>query len=433
MEYVSLIIRSAVDGLAVKLDSMNSKLDNTILRIDSAEEKVDILDGDVTQLRDGTETETCEVNLRLRSDSQPNSSRFLDSKKYPCYSGKTGQTLDDFRPNKNTNRGNESEKGGKRGTLSKSKIESENIDPKPGSSKTEDVIICNDTQRETHTPTVSCVRNFSLFYQNVRGVRTKLQDLRVSVRSADYDCIVLTETWLNDCIDTQELSFDNYDVFRFDRNVLTGEGSRGGGVLVAVKRHLNAVLLSTNCKTIEHLFVKIGYFSLIIGAFYIPPCASLDTFSCLCRTFEDLLIPESQNPVCIVGDFNVPFISWNNNNKNEPSCTAKLNCSIKLHKDIANVISDTLDFLDFSQINKIPNTFGSILDLVFCNFSELDINLSYDPLLPVDNFHPPLLLMLHLNNIETTDNFQDSHSGLLSYNFKNADMAAINLYLNDID
>lgn len=41
-----------------------------------------------------------------------------------------------------------------------------------------------------------------VYYQNVRGLRTKLIDLRMaqSVSSVIYDVIIVVETWLNDGI-----------------------------------------------------------------------------------------------------------------------------------------------------------------------------------------------------------------------------------------
>lgn len=37
----------------------------------------------------------------------------------------------------------------------------------------------------------------SVYYQNVGGLRTKLQNLHKAVNSCSYDVILLTETWLN--------------------------------------------------------------------------------------------------------------------------------------------------------------------------------------------------------------------------------------------
>lgn len=65
----------------------------------------------------------------------------------------------------------------------------------------------------------------------MRGLRTKLCDLRfaLSCMAEDYDVIILVETWLNDSIKDAELGFNNFNVFRMDRNSDNSVYLRGGG------------------------------------------------------------------------------------------------------------------------------------------------------------------------------------------------------------
>ena len=73
----------------------------------------------------------------------------------------------------------------------------------------------------------NCV--ISILYQNVRGLRTKVDEFFVAVSDVQYDVIVLTETWLNECFHSAQL-FGDYHVYRCDRNPLSTGKSRGGGV-----------------------------------------------------------------------------------------------------------------------------------------------------------------------------------------------------------
>lgn len=41
------------------------------------------------------------------------------------------------------------------------------------------------------------VSNINIYYQNVRGLSTKLNVLLYSIAVTDYDVIVFTETWFN--------------------------------------------------------------------------------------------------------------------------------------------------------------------------------------------------------------------------------------------
>ncbi|XP_055527122.1 uncharacterized protein LOC129719748 [Wyeomyia smithii] len=86
---------------------------------------------------------------------------------------------------------------------------------------------------------------------NVRGLCTKIAQLRLLLSSSDYDVIVLAETWLNPVIDSAEKS-SNYTLFRCDRNEATSVHSRGGCVLIAVKSHLSCSSVSlSDCDQLE--------------------------------------------------------------------------------------------------------------------------------------------------------------------------------------
>lgn len=55
---------------------------------------------------------------------------------------------------------------------------------------------------------------------------------------------ILTQTWLNSSIRSQELGFINYDIFRFDRNSVTSEKLRGE--LIAVNKNLRSLQIQTS-------------------------------------------------------------------------------------------------------------------------------------------------------------------------------------------
>jgi len=49
----------------------------------------------------------------------------------------------------------------------------------------------------------------------------------------NYDIVCLNETWLNDNVFDAELGFNDYNLYRDDRNLMYGK-LRGGGVLIAI-------------------------------------------------------------------------------------------------------------------------------------------------------------------------------------------------------
>lgn len=137
-------------------------------------------------------------------------------------------------------------------------------------------------------------------------------------------------------------------MYRFDRDVSTSNSLRGGGVLIAVNSNLKSDLISSISCLIDHLFVRIQACSLvnIIGVFYIPP------------------------------------------NSTEPICEARPG-SFRTHVEISSLFSDTLNFIDLRQINFTLNHHGSLLDLIFCNFSAYTLN----PLMQIQCYQ--LIIIIH--------------------------------------
>ena len=70
--------------------------------------------------------------------------------------------------------------------------------------------------------------------------------------------MVLTETWLNDEILSQQLFGNGYSVYRNDRDPTSTGKNRGGGVLIAVSKRLSSTTsLIQVAQHIEQLWVKI--------------------------------------------------------------------------------------------------------------------------------------------------------------------------------
>lgn len=61
------------------------------------------------------------------------------------------------------------------------------------------------------------LKSLSLFYQNVRGLNTKINQAKLFVNVNCYDVIGLTETWLGDGVNSSEIFNKDYHVFRHDR------------------------------------------------------------------------------------------------------------------------------------------------------------------------------------------------------------------------
>ena len=161
-----------------------------------------------------------------------------------------------------------------------------------------------------------------MYYQNVRGLRTKLVDLRLSIitLSSQYDIIVLTETWLDDTYNSAELGFANFSVYRCDRSSNTSLAARGGGVLVAVRDGLSSSVISVERTNIEQLFVYIanGPSRYIVAALYLPPGSPALLYQDHCQSVEYAASRHPRPNILLVGDYNLPHIDWRSDDINLP-------------------------------------------------------------------------------------------------------------------
>lgn len=101
--------------------------------------------------------------------------------------------------------------------------------------------------------------SINLYYQNVRGLRTKTHEFLSSLASSSADIIILTETWLNDSVNSSELFDDRYNVYRRDRVVnKLSKKKDGGGVLIAVTKKLCSKHINNWQSECEDLWVVVN-------------------------------------------------------------------------------------------------------------------------------------------------------------------------------
>ena len=118
-----------------------------------------------------------------------------------------------------------------------------------------------------------------IYYQNVRGLRTKYNELRLSANESGFEMLALTETRLNESIPSNMvLDSDSYNIYRCDRSRVNNERSRGGGVLLAYSSRYPSVALNMNQPTLEALCIRVSFpkFRLFVGIVYVPPYLSSD-------------------------------------------------------------------------------------------------------------------------------------------------------------
>lgn len=86
---------------------------------------------------------------------------------------------------------------------------------------------------------MSQINTLSVYYQNVRGLRSKTNVFFRNIMLVEFDVVCLTETWLLPGIYDSELFDSRYNVYRCDRDYESRGNRFGGGVLIAVRRELS--------------------------------------------------------------------------------------------------------------------------------------------------------------------------------------------------
>lgn len=118
------------------------------------------------------------------------------------------------------------------------------------------------------------------------------------------DVLIVTETWLNECIENCEFLPPNYTAYRRDRE------SRGGGVAVICKRSTVCTERSSPPE-IECIACDMTLYGSLFTfiAVYRPPDSSEDYM----LSFNDFLqsvFQNSKRKIVMAGDFNLPYIDW---------------------------------------------------------------------------------------------------------------------------
>lgn len=222
-----------------------------------------------------------------------------------------------------------------------------------------------------------------IYYQNVRGLKSKVNNFYSNVLTVYFDIVSLTETWLDESVYNSELFTDEWSVFRQDGR----DRVRGRGVLVAVRDgawHAEPLPYHVDDDSISVLWLKLNNptgFSFYLCTVYIPPNSNLTIYRTFFQSLENRFFVNDR--IVIVGDFNLPLIE-----------SSKFNFRIggELYRHFQNL----LQFHNLDLHNDVVNINNRTLDLVMSNFKGLSVDKAIDTLVPTDGHHPVLSVSLAL-------------------------------------
>ena len=165
------------------------------------------------------------------------------------------------------------------------------------------VLLCSGDIHPNPGPVV--LNDINISHSNIRSLRNyseRLDDIRCSLTN-QFNIITLSETWLNNSIDTKCLHLNDFQPpYRRDRP----DNSGYGGLLVWVSQQL-AAKRRTNLEIaeIEGLWLEIRAHNnkFLLGTFYRPPNSGATFWDYLQESIDNAKLDPIKN-IIITGDFN---------------------------------------------------------------------------------------------------------------------------------
>lgn len=240
-----------------------------------------------------------------------------------------------------------------------------------------------------------------VYYQNVRGLRTKTNDIRRSILINDYDLIILSETWLHEHVFDGELFDNRYQVYRNDRDPSITNKSRGGGCLIAVKRSIHSRRIPDFEIGQEDIWVAVDHVDGTKSFFnvkYINCKSKLPIYKLHLHQINDIINEREPNSsFYLFGDYNLnSSVTWVSRSECDCVCVAT-----SLEGEIPHAIVDMQSLTNIEQFNYVRNKIGRTLDLVLSNVDPECIRLKHAecPLVNEDLHHPALSISLDASPI----------------------------------
>ena len=235
----------------------------------------------------------------------------------------------------------------------------------------------------------------NIYYQNVRGLRTKTNMFHHNLLCDEWDVIGIVESWLIDGIRDCELFDSRYSVFRRDREYSQTGQKMGGGVALATRVELNAIEIPHWRSEAEDLWISIpinNISKLHVCCVYLPggPKHSylLDVF--ILQLNNIMQNCNSDDTFLLLGDFNLPDISWEYINNDSFLTPASFTSPISVD------FVDALNLQGLYQFNNVSNQLGRILDLILCSKNMVTVLPCDNPLVVEDTHHKAINISLSL-------------------------------------
>ena len=198
--------------------------------------------------------------------------------------------------------------------------------------------------------------------------RNKVKYLRDTAKESNAPFVVLTETHLKPDILSAEVKIEGYSLYRADR----GPNKSHGGVAIYLRDDLTGQLVAVGTNSMcETLAIKVKTLNLLLIVVYRPPNSTLECFEeamdiCQKAIDEVTNADPKVKDVLVMGDFNLPCISWPSGKIYDKQVASK-----SKEKQQAEIL---VNFVETNFMENYINTATrgkNTLDLVFTNNHKL--------------------------------------------------------------
>ena len=136
-------------------------------------------------------------------------------------------------------------------------------------------------------------------YFNARSLIPKIDELRLICAASSPHIVCVVETWLGDEISDSEISINDYNVTRLDRN------RHGGGIAFYIRSDLHSEIVLKQPYDLEFMLLSIVNLKFSnkvhVGLFYRPPNSPSNTLEFLYNCLQGVSVNIFSNFV-LLGD-----------------------------------------------------------------------------------------------------------------------------------
>ena len=195
------------------------------------------------------------------------------------------------------------------------------------------------------------ISDLKIFYQNVRSLRNKFEEIELLIEQYTSDIVVLTETWISKA----QKKFYNFKSYN---SIFSCRERQGGGLGMFIKKEIKYNLLENfESDDISYIIIELPKLHMFILSIYRPPSYNINDFL---NSFDQKVSTLNDRKCLIIGDINIDLLISN-----------------KASETLNNIfITNNFYLCNEAHPTRYSAQRESLLDHIALNFEYNEINLN---------------------------------------------------------